>query len=240
MGVNTKIQLPLHVRGDYVLKVIAKVVGEPWSKGNFGKDRIIHINGRMETIKETIPFDPDQPPSETNNWHLQFENLHKTLKIQPSGFTHEMSTVMFTDAGGTSHGWYFHTEDEHERFKQLSPAAHALAMAVGRRLVSFFGGQIIYHDSNDKVNYRVSATKARFPKMKSSQTSNQRWDQFHGLLADEPMLTAAELRKAIERMGTRESDECLLKKLEAIEKAQRLDQALPSASEAGRRKGPRL
>lgn len=238
MGVNTKIQLPLHVRGDYVLQVIGKVVGEPWTKGTFGKDKSVRIDGRWRTVKEPLAFDPDQPPSRANPWHVRFENPN--MKVQPSDFTHSLATMIFTDASGAHHGWYWHTEDENERFKQLTPGAHALAVAVGRRLVAFFGGQIIYNDTNDKINYKVAVSKARFPKMKPSQTSNDRWDQFHGLLAEEPMLTAAELRKAIARMGTRPCDEQLLAKLEVLESAEQLDEALPTADAQAKRNTPRL
>ena len=240
MGVNTIIQLPLHVRADYVLQVIAKVVGEPWTKGNFGKQRSTRVNGRWETIVEPIAFDPERPPSPGNPWHLQFERLHTSLKVQPADTSHNIATMIFTDLGGERHGWYWHTDDPDEQFKTLSPGAHALAVAVGRRLVAFFGGQIIYSDATDKVNYKVSSTKARLPKKKAAQTSDDRWYQFYELLAEEPLLTAAELRKAIERMGSRDCDDRLLAKLEIFEKAQKLDQALPAPSLDLKRTSPRL
>lgn len=229
MGSSTKIYLPLHVKGENVLFVIAKVVGEEWVQGNFGKQ--VFERGSLTQKNLPKPFDPTRPGSEENDWHIKFVRRDDKLAVKAASERMDYGYMHFGDAAGTEHAWFWSVEDECETHKTLSPGAHALGMAVGRRLVAFFGGSICYNDSNDDINYRVSPASAKLPRFKTGkQTSNERWFQFYNLLYNEPLLKAAELRRAIARQGNRSSDEKLLTHLERLEAAEKLERRLPEAS----------
>lgn len=199
MGVNTKIYLPLHVRGDHVLQVIGKLAGEPWE---------VVVSNQKGGIN------PEIPTSEENSWRIHFPGHHDTLKIRSSNMFAEMGRMLFTDASGKAHAWNWHTETEEENWKLLSPGSHALAISVGKRLIEFFGGEICYADTTDKIDYRVPNEKARFPRKTLDQTPNDRWYQFQNALRAEALLTRAELEEAINIAGGKNEYTKLMKALD--------------------------
>lgn len=217
MGVNTKIYLPLHVRSDHVLQVIGKLAGEPWEvvfDGNPNK------KGRV---------DPESPTSAENDWKIQFQGHHATLKVHPSDMFAELGRMLFTDASGEAHAWYWHAETEEEKWKLLSPGSHALAVSVGKRLIEFFGGEICYADTTDNIDYRVSNEEARFPQKTLYQTPDDRWYQFQNALHSEPLLTRAELEEAMKIAGGPKNEYAKLMRALDTRKAEELKRKMEEA-----------
>jgi hypothetical protein len=127
MSVDTNITLPLHVRSDHILKVVAKCVGCPSVQTVF-KDR------------QSEPFDPDLPSSRDNPWFVDFKSK-SDLVIKTAGMPgNEISFgyLCFSDIVGNNYRWEIFPETEHENGKLLKPSSRVLPVAVGLRLVKFF------------------------------------------------------------------------------------------------------
>lgn len=239
MAENTIISIPLHVRNDYLVQVIAKVVGEEWvHEGTRDAQKVIK-NGRSYIMEVPIPFDVDQPTSKENTWSIKFSRRNKGLGIDMSASKDAgHGSLAFVDASGNPHSWYFHAENENEVDKLLRPGSHGFAVAVGRRVVKFFGGHLIETDFNDKVSLQVPNARAKFPKKLPTQSSDDRWYQFYNALQSEPVLSASELKSAMDQHGGNEGHQELLQYLQVQEKRDRLDEVLPQAA-AGHSK-PRM
>lgn len=233
MGVNTKIRLPLHVSTDRITQFVARVAGHPIGQDSFSDHTIHRVNGRLETISTPRPFDPSLPSSKANSWHVEFVGPYdqrphiKASEGNGLGF----GSLIFRDAVGHSHSWYIHAETENEDFRELSPGCHGLAVAVGRRLVKFFGGNIQYSDAREDrpFDLRVSNTQATFPKKLKSQSSDDRWYQFHNALFSEPVLSSQELKQAIDEFGANDYHLQLLEHLVSSEKKAELERIAAAA-----------
>lgn len=187
MGVNTVINLPLHVTNSRILQVLGKYVGSPCFKDQFDS-----VKG-----KEVVDF--DAPCSESNSWHYEFPRNHKNFKIDFK-YSNDGSSgsLNFTDGAETDWAWFFHQENEDEKFKTIRPGCHALAIACGKMLVQVFGGHVIYADTDDKIDFLIKNKDAWFPKKLKNQDSNNRWYQFQNLLDKVPLITGADLDDAAE------------------------------------------
>jgi hypothetical protein len=202
MSSNTHIRLPASTPNRRILDVISRLVGQPLA-------RVAQEKGR----RGRGLGDPALPASEDNPWTVSFDEVPGRARnprsgrgiqvIDMEGMDAEMAHVQFRDAGGNYHSWYLHMPgaDENE-FKLLSPGAHAMALAVGRRLVDFFGGNLTEDDSSDSVDYRVRPAKALLPPKTKDQDPNDRYYQYHNALANLTPLTTADLEWAEERMGS--------------------------------------
>ena len=229
MAVNARIYLPLSAKSQCILETIGKVAGAPTTIETFplptGLPRRL---GQPDSMPPAHPaFDPKQPSSDGNPWHVRVARKAIHMAVTPNDFS--FGSLVFQDAAGGCHQWTFHTEIEDEHSKQLSPGSNALAVAIGRRLVRFFGGKLIPCDSTDRVDLTVSNAKARFPTIRAGQTSNDRWHQFHNALASEPVLSSAELRQALSTHGDFSGDEALLHCLESRERHQSLQGSVSEA-----------
>lgn len=241
MGNNTVISLPLHVRNTYLLQVIAKVVGQQWAQeGSYDTKTVINLaDGRSDFINAPRPFDATQPASRENAWSIDFAQRNKGFSIDFSNSKEAGHGSMdFVDACGNPHSWYFHAENEDEVEKSLRPGVHGLAVAVGRRVVKFFGGRLVENDFHEEVSLKVSNAHAVFPKKLATQSSDDRWYQFHNALHAEPRLTASELGAAMDQHGSNELHRELFDYLQKLEYRDHLEEVLPRV-EAGRAK-PRL
>ena len=228
VGTSTKIILPLSVSVDRLCMVIGKVVGAPVHLKTFPDQKLFHRKRGFDTIEVPVPFDPDRPSSRDNPWHVAFSGAwaDRPRAESPAG-SGELSHgyLVFTDQAGTAHRWFFHQETEDEDHKLLSPGSHGLAVAVGRRLVRFFGGKLKEADTRTEPEFdlRVGNARAKFPEKKRHQVGDARWYQFHNALNAEPVLSVQELASAIDQYGGNDSHRALLASLEAYERKRALE-----------------
>ena len=225
---NTNIHLPLSVSLRRLEHVVAKLAGST-------PEITVHTQTRgsiRNQIRFMPPFDPQQPSAKDNPWHHDFKREAVWCEANEK---ENMSfvTLCFLDGAGGSWGWLYYLEDpDMEHHKTLAPATHALGVAMGRRLVEFFGGKVVYDDSKDTIDYEVEPAKALFPTIKKRQTSNDRWYQFENALRALPPLRALELDQAAELIpnGALSTKEKALKAyLHALERTETLGTALPEA-----------
>ena len=239
MSSNTQIRLPSSTPNGRILDVISRLVGQSF------------VQVPQNKSDRRSFGDPTQPATEDNPWTVDFDEVpgragnpragRGIQAIDPYGFDAEMAQVQFRDAGGNYHCWYLHMPGSDEQdFKLLSPGAHALALAVGRRLVDFFGGNLTEDDSSDSVDYRVRPAKALLPPKTKDQEPNDRFYQYHNALANLSPLTTLDLEWAEERMGTGDAHMPSLKRaLDELERIRdiaalkaSMEETLPKASPA--------
>ena len=249
MGASTHLYLPLHVRTRDLLLVLAKVAGEPYTFRSFDKEEVVSYRP-YKTKKVPAPFNPDEPASEENPWHIRFERDGQGLGVEPANNSSvEHLTVSFQDAAKNPFSWsYFPEYDQVDddrlflrRAKQLSPGSHPMAVAICKRLVKFFGGELAYNDcrDQDKPDVVVSQKQATFPLMPKGSTSNDQWYAFYNALKNEPLLTPAELQEAIAQASYSKLDdrqEAFLKAIRSYELSLKLNQSLeqPEPSPKGK------
>lgn len=170
-------------------------------------------------------YDPDKPASRENPWYIDIVDPDKEIGVRFYDRANTSSgQVYFKDMADNIHEWHLNTEPESEEGKLISPGSHGFAVAIGKRLVDFFGGSVVYNDSvDDSPNYKVNPRKAKFPPKTKDQTSDDRWYQFYNALSNEPMLSAADLKKSCDKYGASDRHLLLLQVLEAKERADRLE-----------------
>lgn len=95
--------------------------------------------------------------------------------------------------GETSHWLLFHWEPSEESgMHLLMPHSTAFWIALGKKLVSFFGGSIDYNDCDSKdVDYR-----AKKPRRRNNPTVGKPWDDFQKAMFNIKPLTEKDLEKA--------------------------------------------
>lgn len=229
MGNNTNIHLPLSMSVDRLMQAIGKLAGTPYE---FDAHSV--TTGSLRNRTTTKPFfDPEQPSSPANDWHHEFHDKMVWAEgIEGKG----MSTVRvcFVDGAGNPWQWNFHAEDsDNPDVKTLAPDSHAMGIAIGRRLVEFFGGQITYNDAKDGVDYEVPNKQALFPVKTLRQSSDDRWYQYENALRTLPVLTSTELEWAATQSSygkLLKPEEALVNHLRAREKEHHLDTLLPPPS----------
>ncbi len=223
---NTNIQLPLHVDLRRLKHVIGKVVGVKHEVTTHEKQSGSFRN----PVRYKEPFDYEKPASETNQWHHDFDDKHVFVSEVPqAGFS--QVNLHFVDGANTTWTWLYHAEDkDDDRFKTLAPSSHAMGIAVGIRLVQFFGGNLTFNDNYDEPDLVVEPKRALFPTKKRNQSSNDRWYQFENALRAVPALTSQELLDAApyaESGVLSVREEALVAHLRAKEKEAALEGALP-------------
>lgn len=227
MSSNTRIVLPVHATSRRVMDLLGKIAGTPYNIEKLGGDQYDYkgFGSRKERV-----MDPSQPASESNSWHLEFGNKIKASAVNsPYDLSH--GYLHFEDFSGEKHAWMMHVENsDEEGTHSLLPGSTALATAIGIRLVNFFGGFVHFNDGSDediKGNaLRVSPSRAKFPKKKKEQSSNDRWYQFQNLLANEPLVSVEELEWANGRVAYTQHKLSLklLERLKIEEQRAHLDQ----------------
>jgi hypothetical protein len=246
MGANTRITLPHSAQSQKVLEVIAKVVGIPFEVENLYKEE--KPLGKYGMPRKPKPIDASLPSSADNTWRLVFEGWVHELKVTPNSGGYDAlshGNLMFKDAAGQQYAWMLHTETEEENTRSMLPSSHPLGVAVGIRLVKFFGGTVCYNDGVDEEKpsnrLRKSPARAKFPPKTKDQTSNDRWHQFQNALRAEPMLTVKELEHAAKFAAYPSTDKyvVLLERLKVEESRRLLDEASAPATGIPR-SGPRL
>lgn len=179
MGVDTKIYIDRHARPDQIFKVMLKVVGQELNP--------VVFDDRKADFK--------LPPSKDNSWHLDYTKSDDN-QIEAKDISYFV--MKFKDAVGSQYKCLIHldVEDEYAGYRKLlNPGSTAVWHAIGKRLVDFFGGKMLYSDAedyDDPNNWYVNE-KAKYPERVEGQSSDDRWYQFYSALFNEPVLRPDEL-----------------------------------------------
>jgi hypothetical protein len=179
MGVDTKIYIDQHATAEQIFKVMLKVVGQELNPFVFDDKK-----ANFELA-----------PSKNNPWHFKYTQNNDNT-IMPSDITYFV--MLFQDAVGSHYKCLLHldVEDEYSDYRKLlNPGATAIWHAIGKRLVDFFGGKMLYSDAedyDDPDNWYVNE-KAKYPARVQGQSGDDRWYQFYSALFNEPILHPDEL-----------------------------------------------
>lgn len=161
MGIDCKIELGMNAKSSRILDVIQKTVGLPYT---------------YEVFNEK-PFDINSPSSQNNPWRMVFERcLGKTIGSEIVG----CFNIQFVTLDGEEHSWFASMETEEEDSLVMLPGAHSLSMLVGKRLVDFFGGRVLFNDMYDweNKNYSYKNNTPHYGKKLKKQSSDERFYQF--------------------------------------------------------------
>jgi hypothetical protein len=233
MGINANIYLPAHVKTEHVFQVIQKTVGAEFLKSTFNDQKHTYVNGRMKTVEVPVPFDPDTPASESNPWRMELaDNAKGAIELT------DVSYFRFTfyDMADNHYMSLYHLEtEETERAlepgcKSLNPPPTTAWCVIGKRLVDFFGGKMMYSDTmdeDDPDNWYHNDSPI-FPVKSPEQSSNDRWYQYHNALNETPMISVKEMKEMEDYAGyaNNERDIKLLEVLTKFERFQALDSKL--------------
>lgn len=203
MSASTNLYLPLHVRNDDLLMVLAKIMGETYRLATYDDQKVVSYRP-FRTEKVPRPFDPTLPCSEENPWHIEFDRSRQGLQMSLSSASDTQNfRLNFVDLAKNPYAWnYFTNYDQTDsdglflrRAHLLSPSSTNIAVAACVRLARFFGGEVFFDDnkSKDKPDLSVSAKQAIFPAPKRGSTSNERWFAFFNALNEQSLLTESEL-----------------------------------------------
>ena len=110
----------------------------------------------------------------------------------------QMADIVVTAPKGTrlidgeqGHYCTWHWRGDNCKGWLLYPTSNAFWIAIGRRLVKFFGGSICYSDCDGKVNYR-----AKRPRRRNNPSNGKEWQRFEQAMFDVKPLTKDEINQA--------------------------------------------
>lgn len=218
MGIDAKIYLEPHANPRKVFDVIQKVMGVEFKYSCFNQ----------------ASFDIKLPSSEDNSWHLKPVKNDNSIENKDIDYL----TFDFKDLCNSQYHCLYHLYLEDDEYainneKCINPKSMAVWLAIGKRLVDFFGGKMLYADSLDyesKDSWYVNHKKTKFGPNKKQQEfdANRRWYQYHNALNSEQILTAKEIKDMIplSGYGLDERTELLVGYLEKYEIAQELHNGL--------------
>lgn len=229
MSNDCRIELPLHVRSKQVLEVIGKLLGMPFEVKT---DKKPPRGWMSSNSSENCSFDSTLPCSPENDWYLFFND---SLKQESYINIINIISMKFEDLAGSGYDWNFHVETVDENCKLLTPNSYLVAGAVGKKLVDFFGGTVIYSEDKE-LEYKNNTPL--FPPKLSTQTSNDRYYQFYNSLYSIKMITANDLLEAENKVYIRtERDNKLIEYLKVYETYKKIDDSVSDEKEqkAGRK-----
>jgi hypothetical protein len=219
MSSNTKIYLSNHAKTEEVFKVIQKIMGAEFTQSVSG-GRTINKN---------------KPASENNPWTIKFKkNEDNTIKLSTDSY---FQFYFLDPVGNTQSTLYFFegmdSDYSYEQEKYLNPSSSPIWGVLGKRLVDFFGGKVLFNESSDSDNpnnWHV-CDHPKFPKRTKNDigidNENKRFFLFQNLLFNEPLITSYEL-KDMEKVTRywNEEDSHLLSYLKKYEEAKELSESL--------------
>ena len=218
MAINTTIRLPHHAQSHRVGEVLARLLGVPFE--------VMDHTGKKYAPEEM----------EYGGWHLNFEHGNIETQAAEDGKAIGYGYLTVYPPHGDEIKWMFHSENgDFEEGKSLSPYLSPLAIAVGQKLIRFFGGSLRYMDVKDAFNESVSQKKAAFPLPVKGQTGDDRWAQFYTALWKLQPLTPGDLLKAAPK-AQYSREECLqlhgelMTYLGTLERNRHLETALDAAT----------
>lgn len=177
------------------------------------------------------------PSSDDNKWHIIIPREQQTrfgYQRYPSINSFGNSRAVFHDVAGQLHSWLFSLEGENEDCKLLYPSSSALACALGKRLVRFFGGTLVHNcDDENEHPLTVTAGRATLPPSSHKTPSSEAWYRRQNALAEVPLLTATELHKAAGRASYGMTERCqvLHETLKAYDLHNQLERQLDKPSD---------
>lgn len=181
MGTSVNIYLEPHAQTEKIFEVILKILGHDFDFDHF--------------ISGSIP-DYSLPSENKNSWYLTPKENHfnKIDMETPSWFIFN-----FNDLAGNRINIHIHTDSEDGHLpicKSLIMNSSATWCAIGKRLVDFFGGKMIYSDGKDMEdeNNCYLVENPKFPIRTMGVHSDIRWHLYYNLLNNEKTLTAQEIK----------------------------------------------
>ena len=211
MGINANIYLPAHVKTQQVFEVIQKTMGVEFVKSTFNDQKHIYVNGKSTTIESPVPFDPSSPANEGNPWRMELSNNTKnSIQLKDVSYF----TFTFYDLADNHYSsLYFLEAGEDERSlepgcKSLNPPPTTAWCVIGKRLVDFFGGKMMYSDARDEdeEDNWYHNTSPIFPLKSLEQSSNDRWYQYQNALNETPMISVKEMQDMAEYAAYSDSE----------------------------------
>lgn len=193
---DCKVFLPLSVSAEHVFYVIGKYMGIDFDYHVFPQD-VFNPYTRKST-KVIPPFDPAQPASVDNPWHIKFD---KSFKINMGNHYYTLY-FDFKDLVGKSYSFLFMQETEFEDYKLLSIDSSAIHVALAKTIINFFGGRAHLNgdiDNNSQSLYICE--KPLFPSKKNGQTPDDRWYQFYNALNQVHLITADDIQQSSDISG---------------------------------------
>lgn len=181
MGIDTRIYLNTHAKPKDIISVILKSLGH-------------EFDYRSNKLK--IQIDPNHLSSKSNPWKLVVNNSDYNIKLSDP----EYFELNFEDPCKQKYQTllFLNIEDDPNLYnneKLLSPRANEIWLSIGKKLVDFFGGKMMYADCNsdtDPNNWYINK-KGLFPKKTKSQDGDERWYQFQNCLNKVKRITKLEL-----------------------------------------------
>ena len=224
MGIDVSIYLEPHAKTEQVFEVILKLFGNEFEQQIFSGDKKPDFN---------------QNPSLTNKWYLE-PKKNSLNEIELSD--HSYFRFNFTSCIGENFSTLLHLDCDEGHLptsKALMPRSTAIWCAVGKRLVDFFGGKLVYSDSTDEddpINYYL-VTNPKFPAKQKDEDSNERFYKYYTLLHNERVITSQEILNMKEYCAYfTETDEHMISFLEkfvpALELSQELNKELKNESDS--------
>jgi hypothetical protein len=184
MGINARIYLNPHTNATHVHEVCQKVVGVNFNIKTFSK-------GGIDSI------DLKKPSSKENSWYLK-PGKESQGNIELSDVNY--FNLNFKDVADNSYSCLFHfnVEDDEYSFnneKLMGPPSTPVWCAIGKRLIDFFGGKMLYSDAVDfdELKNWYFCETPKFPSKTKGQSGDDRWYQYYNLLKNEPLLTHKEI-----------------------------------------------
>lgn len=215
MSSNTKIYLNPHAKTEEVFKVIQKIMGAEFTQSTSG--------GRK--VNKLLPC------SENNPWHINFKKEPQNIiKLSAPNYFNfyfldpvaNIQGTMYFFEGLNSDSYSFNNE------KIMNPDSTALWGVIGKRLVDFFGGKVLFCDSadSDNIDNWHVCEHPKYPE-KNKEDNNERYFLYHNLLFNEKLITSLELEemKKVTRYWS-DNDNKLLDYLKKYEEAKELSDSL--------------
>lgn len=221
MGVDSKIYLKNHASVEKVYDVMAVILGAE------------------KTFKGEDDVDFKEESSPTNTWRIKVNHSNgDQLEYKaPTYFDIRVND----NCGNTFSSLFFYDLDDDKYAqngeKALNPRASATWIAIGKKLVEFFGGKLMYadcEDGNDPKNWLINEKGLYSPEINHC---DDRWYNYHNALSKIKPLTAEDIlenKDVCAYWGERE--EILITKLPRIEQFNELTKELKNENKSSTRK----
>lgn len=221
MGTNTKIRLPLGTQSQEILDVFGRCLG-----------------ASMNPFAHTPQANFQAPSTPDNRWSYILSDADFSIEISnPKLLRGIYGNIHFNAFHQVKDNWFLHMEGEDENQVLLNPSSTPLAIAMGDRLVKFFGGTVQYYDGNDRINLRVPKAKSL---LGQHRLKAERIDAMTNALRDVGPLLPLEIQRGFRwaRYEQQEDMDAVMAACRPYERNDQLERALPAP--AARREGPRF
>lgn len=232
MSIDTKIYLNPHATLEKIMNVMHYVS---------------HVPQKYSILKSNSfkAIDFNRPPSLSNPFIIK--SLQKN-NIQPTETSPNLFSYEFDDVCHEKHMFYVHTDITdndfflEDGFKLISGNFHLFNLVLGKKLIDFFGGKMIYADCNsfdDPKNLYIKpgVFKNRlhlFSKMKKekkdlSQLSDYYFYEFYSKLYRFSKITAVDILTTQEQFKIQQlspSELLFFKTIDSLEKKEKLEKSL--------------